>query len=327
MSYRIFTRGAYFYIVDNANEREYDGLSKHVKVTRSLTTSDVFRIDGVDNWGPLQSINLADIQNENGDVYTLDDFVFFYERNTGQKSGTVDISIQDSTSPLIVIRASELKSETTLTALAVIDANTFTVADATGVIIDDQFTVFSTVDQRYSIFDIIGVLGNVITVDSPIDFAYKIGSFVQIGNHNLAVDGSVTPRIFGVRNTTANDLDLSLDFTRMIFSMELTSSGDYDEFGNITALDNGLVCRFKDGEIRNIFNAKNNRELDNLMYDLKFIPASGGAPDGLSGRFTFAKLGSVIRIAPFEDLQFIVQDDLSGLTTFEIICQGAGVTK
>jgi hypothetical protein len=268
MSYKIFTRGAYFYIVDNANEREYDGLSKHVKVTRSLTTSDVFRIDGVDNWGPLQSINLADIQNENGDVYTLDDFVFFYERNTGQKSGTVDISIQDSTSPLIVIRASELKSETTLTALAVIDANTFTVADATGVIIDDQFTVFSTVDQRYSIFDIIGVLGNVITVDSPIDFAYKIGSFVQIGNHNLAVDGSVTPRIFGVRNTTANDLDLSLDFTRMIFSMELTSSGDYDEFGNIT-LVNETYYELEPYQVNQTFYEVTNRTITSTYYMAK----------------------------------------------------------
>ena len=38
------------------------------------------------------------------------------------------------------------------------------------------------------------------------------------------------------------------------------------------------------------------------------------------------KLGSVVRLAPFEDLQFIVQDDLTGITTFEILLQGAGVT-
>jgi hypothetical protein len=149
---------------------------------------------------------------------------------------------------------------------------------------------------------------------------------VQFGASDMSVDGSVTPVIFGIRNPTAQDIDFKVDITRIIFSMELSGTGDYDQFGNITALDNGLLCRFVNGETRNIFNVKTNRDLDNLMYDFKFILAGGGAPNGASGRFTFEKLGSVVRLKPFEDLQFIVQDNLTGLNVFEVLAQGAGVT-
>ena len=110
--------------------------------------------------------------------------------------------------------------------------------------------------------------------------------------------------------------------------MQTTSLGTYSQFGNIAKLTKGLVCRFVNGTTLNIFNAKDNRELDNLMFDLKFIPSQGGAPDGLSGRLTFSKLGAVIRLRPFEDLQYIVQDDLTlgaNITKFEISVQGAGV--
>jgi len=74
-------------------------------------------------------------------------------------------------------------------------------------------------------------------------------------------------------------------------------------------------------------NAKDNRGLDNLMYDLKLIAAQGGSTDAVSGRFTFSKLGAVIRLKPLEDLQYIVQDDLSAINIFEISTQGSGVVN
>jgi len=239
---------------------------------------------------------------------------------------TMDVVSQSSTSPLVIIQATNLIAETTLSALAVEDAKTFTVTSAAGAVVGDVMTVYSEDNNRVSFFRILDIATNVITVDNPIDFAYEIGSFAQFGSSEMAVDGSVTPVIFGIRNPTAQDIALQVDFTRMILSMQLSSAGDYDEFGNITKLTNGLLCRFVDGEKRNIFNIKNNRGFDNLMFDFKFIPASGNAPDGLSGRFTFEKLGSVIRLKPFEDLQFIVQDDLTDLDGFEILTEGAGVT-
>jgi hypothetical protein len=241
----------------------------------------------------------------------------------------MDVVMQSSTSPLLILKASELLLETTLTVQSVEDEYEFTVASVVGVSIGDQLTMYSVGANRVSSYTVLNIVSSVITVDSPIDYAYEIGDFAQFGNTNMAVDGSVTPVIFGIRNPTAQDIELSVDFTRMIVSMQTTTLGNLSLFGNIAALDKGLVCRFVDGRKQNIFNVKTNRELDNIMFDFKFIPTQGAAQDGLSGRFTFEKLGSVIRLRPFEDLQFIVQDDLtdgSGITIFEIIVEGAGVT-
>ena len=245
------------------------------------------------------------------------------------KKRTFDVVLQDSTSPLVSVHALELTGQTTLTQLSVQGEFTFNVDDTAGAVVDQNMTVYSVISERISFFHILSINVNEITVDSAIDFAYNTGDFVSFGNENLAVDGSVTPVVFGVRNSTNGgqnqDISLTVDLTRMILSMELTSFGSLDEFGNIPSLTNGLLVRFVNGIHVNLFNIKNNREFLTLMYDFNLISASGNSPDGLAGRFTFSELGAVIRLKPFEDLQFVVQDDLTDLTIFEIIVQGAGV--
>jgi len=286
--------------------------------------SDTLHLIYMDRYADDQRYPLSEIVDF--EDLAFDDLNAWLLLNTGNVNLT-DVSIQSSTSPLVIIKATEVKGETTLTALSVQDTKVFNVADATGAVVGEIITVFSTVENRVSFFDIIAINVNEITVDSLIDFAYNIGDFVQFGSANLAVDGSVTPRVFGIRNPGSEDIEFTVDFTRTILTMSLTSAGHYDEFGNLPRLTNGLLCRFVDSYKQNIFNVKSNRELDNLMFDFKFIAASGNAPDGLGGRFTFEKLGSVIRLKPFEDLQFIVEDDLTDLDVFEILVQGAGVTN
>jgi len=305
------------------------------KIERRLPTSrvsykvysDTLHIIYINRHDENFHIPISELVDSNNLPFTEATLIAFMDDFTGGLSigSAVDVVIQDSTSPLFILHATELLNETTLTANAVIDEKTFTVLDNTDFAVGLDITVYSSNVNRVSFFYITNVAGNVITVDSPIDFAYSSGDFVQLGSHDLAVDGSVTPRIFGIRNPTTQDIDLSVDITRILLSMQLTSDGDYDEFGNIPRLTNGLLCRFVDSYKSNIFNVKDNREMDNLMYDLKFISAKKNSPDGLSGRFTFAKLGAVVRLKPFEDLQFIVQDDLTNLTEFEIIAQGSGV--
>ena len=326
---RIESKKNYIILTDTATSQTIEYPKGRVRYKDWSATIDFKYIDDSSQDRTFLFSELVDADDV---LWVKSELIDWLRLNTGgaikvSDNGTIDVSIQSSTSPLVIIKATELLAETTLTTLAVIDAKILSVASSTGAVVGDALTIYSTLNNRVSFFTILAINGNDITVDSPIDFAYEVGSFVQFGNTDMSVDGSVTPRIFGVRNPTAQDIDLAVDFTRMILSMELTGSGDYDEFGNIPALTNGLICRFVDGRKQNIFNVKDNREFDNLMYDFKFIAASGNAPDGLSGRFTFEKLGSVIRLKPFEDLQFIVEDNLTGLTTFEILLQGAGVTN
>lgn len=63
------------------------------------------------------------------------------------------------------------------------------------------------------------------------------------------------------------------------------------------------------------------------MYDFTVYEASNPSQgiDGFCGRLTFggqSKLGVVLRVGPDENLQLIVQDDLSYLVDFEIMLEG-----
>ena len=239
----------------------------------------------------------------------------------------VDVSIQSPVSPLVIVKASNLIGETTLTAATAIDDTVISVTSVTDMAVGQQLTLYNVVLNRVSFATILAINTLDLTLDSPLDVAYTVAdTVVSFGSTDMAVNGSETPVIFGIRNPTGEDVEFIVDLTRMIVTMQLSTAGDYDQFGNITRLTNGLLCRFTDGTNYNVFNVKDNREFDGLMYDYKFIDASGNAPNGISGRFTFEKLGSVVRLAPFEDLQFIVQDDLSALDEFSISVQGAGVT-
>ena len=86
MSFKVFTKGNYFYIVDNATNREYNAFAKDVLVTRGTTSQDDFFIENVANWSESNPLDIADIQDVNGDAYALSDFITFYENNTGFSS-------------------------------------------------------------------------------------------------------------------------------------------------------------------------------------------------------------------------------------------------
>jgi len=272
-------------------------------------------------FGKEYKVLFADLQKEDGSV--VSDIPLYL---SGLAKIKIDATIQSSTSPLVIANASNIVSETTISVATAIDDRTITVVDPTDAAIGQLASLYSVADNRVYFSRILAINGSVLTIDTPLDFAFPIGSVLSYATTDMSVDGSTTPVIFGFRNPTETDIAFSVDVTRMIVTFQTTSAGDYNEFGNIAALTNGLACRKVDGTYQNIFNVKSNRELDNLMYDFKFISASGSAPDGMSGRFTFEKLGSVVRVGKGEDLQFIVQDDLTGITKLEILLEGAGVT-
>ena len=240
----------------------------------------------------------------------------------------LDVCVQDQHSPVVIANFTSLDAETTNTVATAIDDRTITLDDTTGFVDGITVTLFNLDAVRFSFMKQLGApIGNVITVDTPLDFAYPIGSFVSAGSDNLAVDGSVTPQIFALRNTTTRT-PITIDITRLIFTAQTDDTVTLPKFGDIIGgLTNGIVLRSVNGIQSNIFNAKTNGELANLMFDFDVItkanPAQG--QDGFLGRLTFAgqnKIGVTIRIAENDDLQLIVQDDLSSLVEFKIKMEG-----
>lgn len=235
-----------------------------------------------------------------------------------------DVAIQDQTTPLIIAKMSKEVAATTLATLGAIDDYSFDVVDATGFIVGQYLSIFSIPDNRFYLANVLTTVSETITVDSPLDFEFPIGSFVTVGNTNMNVDGSVTPQIYGLRNTEES-IGSAFDITRIIFKCLTNGAVDLAKFGDLTALTRGIVLRKKDGTYRNVFNVKTNGELKGIMFDFDSETTVGQGQDGFTGRLTFAgqnKMGVALRLEPGEDIQLLVQDPLGGLVLFEITAEG-----
>jgi hypothetical protein len=275
------------------------------------------------------TIAYSDVRDEDGVAYVSEVFfVDWLRKNTGSEV-SLDVTLQDSTAPLFIVKASNLIAETTIGVITAKDDLTITVASSAGFVVGQYLTIYNPTANRVSFFTVLGIASLVITVDTPLDFEYAVGSFVSVGNTNMNVDGSVTPQIFGIRNPSNVDIPLAIDVTRIIFNCLCSSSLDLSEFGNIVGgITRGFVVRYIDGTYRNIFNVKTNAEMKNKMFNFEIEAAHGSAQDGFTAIITFAgqdKLGAVIRLREAEDLQFIVQDNLTSLVSFTAIAQGSQV--
>jgi len=287
--------------------------------------------DGIQNQSYELGV-IGAIQDENGTPYTdapaLKTALNSFVNSSGTNS--VDVNLQDQVSPVIITQLARTIAETTISTEGVLNDASIEVTDASSVIIGSYIVAFNPITRRFYQGKAIAIpVGGLILLDSPLDQTLSVGNVVAIADTNIAIDGSVTPVIFQLRGDQNNPIDVTVDITRIIITMELTSSGDLSDFGNIARLTKGVLLRRVDGFVQNIFNAKSNRELKNLGYDFEFISAIGGSPDGLSTRITFAgqnKMGVALRVAPSENIQLIVQDNLAfgtpNITKFEITCEG-----
>lgn len=239
-----------------------------------------------------------------------------------------DVQLQDQTTPTLITKFNKVTNSTTLAEIPIVGQRDIVVTSATGISIGSYIIIFDPLCERFSFYYATAVDGVTITLDSPIDFACSVGSYVDIAITNLNVNGSITPQVFGLRGLgTPSGADVTVDITRLIFHGLTTSAVDLSKFANITALINGIVLRKRDGSIYNIFNVKSNGELAGIMYDFTVTTATNPSQgvDGFTGRMTFSgqeKMGVAIRLPVGDDLEIIIQDDLTGITLFEIIAEG-----
>jgi len=250
---------------------------------------------------------------------------------TLEPNGSLPVTLQDQTTPTTVVPLSKVSNTTTVAALGVVDTRTIQVTSATG-FIDGAFIVIADlVNNRYYIgYQVGAISGLTVTLDTPLDFAYAVGATITNGNTNMNVDGSVTPQVFGLRVSDPG-LPLTVDITRLMFICTTTSTVDLSKFGDIAGgLTNGIVIRRRDGTYNNIVNAKTNAGLKGIMFDFDILEKSkpSQGQDGFVGRLTFAgqdKMGVTLRIGPSEDLECIIQDNLTSITSFTIIAEGSVV--
>lgn len=248
-----------------------------------------------------------------------------------ESNGAIPINIQDQHSRAFdVFLTQDVGSSTTLTTDVIEDAYTMSATTGHGLIQGDMFILRDSVGQRGWTGIVITVAGdNTVNVDRPISFAFPSAStVVQEVSKDMNVNGAITPVTFKLSSPLLDELDI----TRIMIQMTTTDVALWDEFGDIAsgATFRGIQCRLVNGETADLWNAKTNGELANLMYDIQFFDATHPqAVNGIAGRMTYAgqaKHGVTLRIGAGESLEVIVQDDLSSLLTFHIIVAGHFVT-
>jgi len=243
-------------------------------------------------------------------------------------NNALDVNIQDQHTKAIIVKFNQVQNSTTLAANTAVNDKDIVVTSAAGITIGSYIILFNVPAARFMFAYAINVVGTTITLDTPLDYGYPIGTYVDTTVTNMSVDGSVTTQAFGLRGTGAPPgVDITVDIVRLIFSCITVTAIDLSLFGDLPKLLNGLVLRRRDGTYDNIFNVKDNGELAGIMFDFavsqSINPAQG--QDGFVSRLTFGgqnKIGVTIRLEVGEDLEFLIQDDISGLTKFEVVAEG-----
>jgi hypothetical protein len=247
--------------------------------------------------------------------------------------GHLEVEVASQISPPVLVHAHKLNGSTTLTADVAVDDKIIAVTATTGATVGDAVTLTNPVTDLYYTGHITAINTLNITVDVPVDQIYLAEtSLVAYVSHDMNLDGSVTPIEFGLRSAETTDIDITVDITRIIWSGVCASGVDLTKFGDLPPLTNGMALRKKlpGGLYQNILNVHDNLDFINYAYDFDIYSAGVGQQgiDGFSCRLTFggeSKLGTVIRIAPDEDLELYIQDDLSGLLEFKCMFMGAQV--
>lgn len=247
-----------------------------------------------------------------------------------ESNGGIPVNLQDQTTPpidLFFLRI--LGAFTTLAIDAEIGDQIITVTDDSGLVVGKTLGLFSATGNRFYFGIVLDISSDGVELDSPLDFAFQVGDNIAPLSKDMNVDGSSTPQLFQIRGGGPTST-IEIDITRIIIQMTTTDIPEFIEFGDLTALTKGIVLSRNNGIINNIFNAKTNADLANLMYDLAVIEeAKAFNTNGIVGRMTFAgqdKHGVAIRLQPGDTLDLLIQDNLSGLLSFRIMAQGHVVT-
>jgi hypothetical protein len=277
----------------------------------------------------LRGTQPVTLRDENQEYHNANNPVPISIQSPLESNGAMPVNIQDQASRAFdIFFTQDVGSPTTLTTDTVEDTYVISVTTGHGFVSGDDFVIIDPVTQRGFTGEVLSTAGdNAVTLDRPLTFNFPSAtSIVQKRTKDLNVDGSGTPQIF----TVGSPLTGVLDVTRIMIQMTTTDPSLFNLFGDLSALERGLQFRIVNGVTNNLWNAKNNAELANLMYDIQFFDASHPqGVNGLAGRMTYAgqtKHGVVLRITGGESLEIIIQDDLQGLLSFRIIACGHLVT-
>ena len=250
----------------------------------------------------------------------LDDGSWQTVRARWEASGSMNVSIQDQTSEIVDLFLHRTLWTFTVSANTVVDVNTFEATAWHWMVIWN--TVCFVEWLNFSQFTVVWVSVNTITVDSSFDRIYTTSTTFERHTPEMSVNWSVTPQTYFIKPASG----VKYDITRIILVIEDWSSMDTATFWGIAPLTNWCLLRKKDWIFKNLMNWKTNWEWMERSFDWIFDDKAPSGSFWFRWRSTFwwqDKRGVTIRLdwSTNDELQLIVQDDLTGLSKMRIIAQ------
>lgn len=244
------------------------------------------------------------------------------EQVTGNNPSGNNVWLGDQFTPIVdAFLTTEINTGNLLAANVAIDDRDCTFTGGHGASIGD--TVCITEGDRFFQAQIVALVTNDATLDTPFDFAFTTAANVRIGDKNLNKNGSVTPVIAKICPPPLAVWDI----TRLLIYLEDSTSMDTAKFAGGAALTNGVVFRHKNDIKNNIFNVKTNGEFAQRAYDISYDAKAPAGVYGFRCRRSFGgqdKNGVVIRVygEGNDEVQLIIQDDLTGVDVVRMNIQG-----
>lgn len=258
---------------------------------------------------------------------------YFITTNPVDDAGNLEVAIQDQHTEIIDLKLSKLISEINITLNTSIDDVYINISSSVppqsgNLICLKENTSF----YQSKILSVASLGGDEyqVLLDTPLDFAFSTNGGCSIRNDNWAVDGSVTPQIFTVSPAGLNS---NWDITRMILVCRGEGVGvsneipDSSSFFTMAPITNGIVFRSVNGITKNIFNVKNNFNLEGETLDLNIFDANRLGDYMVSVRRTFNgqdKNGVTLRLNSVTEDRFelIINDDLTDMEECHAYVQG-----
>jgi hypothetical protein len=238
-----------------------------------------------------------------------------------ETNGGLAVNLQDQTSDLVDYLFHIDLDSSTLSEAGVLDSSRVTVTSTSGAVVGHLVRI--SCNLRYYEAHVLSISDDTIFTDTPLDTAFPLACVVNYVKDSLNVDGSGA-MIIGHLQPPAGVI---WHITRIIAYLQDGTAMDDAKFGGISALTNGCVLRVKNGKTLNVFNVKSNGDWAARAYDAAYADNAPAGSYGFRVRRTFggqSKNGVVIELDgdTNDELEILIQDDLTDLEAFNIIGQG-----
>lgn len=212
----------------------------------------------------------------------------------------------------------------TLAVAAAAGDTSITVADAAGFVVGGELQIENGVIE-VTFATITVIAGTLFTLDRPLDQNFEIGDTVTVVETDMSTTAGTlaSPISYKVEPTPGEEWAIA----RILVTMVMLGAGDDSKFGDLTALTNGCTLRYYDGtnnQFTTFTNWKINSDIIHDGYDATYNNKAGGGNFGFVSRWTFERIGVEPKIHGDHGdyLEFLIQDDITGLVNFQVKAQG-----